>query len=279
VLRPRSGRGMRMAEGEGAEWLDSDDLARNVRVRLAGSRDELDQAYRLVYASYRQRGYIEENPSGLRLTVFNVFPTTVTFVSLLGSEVIATVTVVPDTPVGLPMDEIYSEELQPLRAQNRKLAEVTMLADRRREIRRALPMLLLLMKHVFDYATLVLGANDLCITINPRHERYYGRSLLFRHLGPLRTYPSVRENPALAKRLDLDRARDECEGNDELLDLFFNNRTPVSALGGGHRMTQDDLHYFLVETTSILRDASPKALRCLKRFYPDCPWDDWRASL
>ncbi|NIM71012.1 MAG: hypothetical protein GTO48_11300, partial [Xanthomonadales bacterium] len=75
--------------------------------------------------------------------------------------------------------EIYHEEVQPLRRRGRRLTEATMLADRRRQIRRALPMLMQLMKRVFDQATLMLHADDLCITINPRHETYYERYLLF----------------------------------------------------------------------------------------------------
>ncbi|MGD2174031.1 MAG: hypothetical protein PVJ27_01410 [Candidatus Brocadiaceae bacterium] len=249
-----------------------------IDVRPATSREELEQAFRLVYSSYLQRGYIGPDPSGVRLSVFNALPGTVTFVSVFEERVIATVTVVPDTPMGLPMDEIYHREVQELRDAGRELAEVTMLADRRRELQRALPMLLLLMKCVFDYATLVLEANDLCITINPRHQTYYERYLLFKPLGELKHYPSVRNNPALAKRLDLDRVREECEGNQELVEHFFRNRTSRDLLTRRHQMTQEDLRYFLVELTSTLRNASPEARQMLRECYPACPWDEWLAE-
>lgn len=253
-------------------------LFNGLNVRPAASREELEQAFRLVYSGYVQREYIDEDPSGIRLSVFNAFPTTVTFVSSLGGSVIATVSLVVDTDVGLPMDEIYHEEVQELRSAGRKLAEVTMLADRRRQLRRTLPMLLLLMKRVFDYATLVAEADDLCITINPRHETYYERYLLFKHLGGLKTYPSVRNNPALAKRLDLESARQECEGREELLDQFFRNRTPVSVLESCYRMTPDDLRYFLVELTSVLSEAPAEIVDRLRQYYPDAPWDEWRSD-
>jgi hypothetical protein len=249
----------------------------DLNVRPAASREELEEAYQLVYTSYRQRGYLERDPSELRLSVFNAFPTTVTFVAVLrGEEIVATVSLVPDTSIGLPLDEIYHEEAQRLRDAGRRLAEVTMLADRRLEIRRSLPMLLLLMKRVFDYATLILNANDLCITINPRHETYYERYLLFKHLGGLKTYPSVRSNPALAKRLNLDTVRSECEGNEKLVNEFFRERTPLDVMLGAYRMTPEDIHHFLVERTSVLRRAPEEAVECLRRFYPDCPWDQWR---
>ena len=250
----------------------------HITVRPALSRDELEQAFRLVYASYRQRSYIPPHPSGVRLSPFNAFPGTVTFISMLQGQAVATVTLVPDTPVGLPMDEIYHEEAQALRDEGRRITEVTMLADRRRELRRALPMLLEMMKCVFDYATLVLGANDICITINPRHEDYYERWLLFRPLGGLKEYPSVRNNPALAKRLDLDTARAECEGKPDLIAHFFTDRTPVELLESAYRMTPDDLRYFFTELTDLFRTAPAGVIRCLEGCYPECPWGEWTAA-
>ena len=167
------------------------------------------------------------NSSGLRLTIFNAFPSTVTFVGVIHDEVIATVSVIPDTPVGLPMDEIYHDEVQALRDAGRRLMEVTMLADRRLSVSRSLAMVLALMKLVFDYATLSLKATDLCITVNPHHDKFYHEYLLFTPLGGLRAYPSVSGNPAIARRLDLVRVEEECQGRPVLLHRFFEDRTPL----------------------------------------------------
>lgn len=246
-----------------------------IRVGPAASREELEQAYRLVYSTYLRRGYIGPNRARIRLSVFNAFPAAITFVGVLRSEVIATMSLLPDTPAGLPMDEIYHEELQECRDVGRKLTEVTMLADRRFEMRRSLPMLLSLMKLVFDYATLVLGASDLCITINPRHDTFYSRYLLFTELGGLRSYPSVRNNPALARRLDLDHVREACEGNERLLRHFYQNRTPLERFQDRYRMTPTDLAYFFAELMPIFRDAPHQVTDCLRRHYPDCPWEQW----
>ena len=245
-------------------------------IRAAGSRDELEQAYRLVYLSFLQRDYIRASASELRLSYFNALPETVTFIAELRGEIIATVTLVPDSPAGLPMDEIYRHEIQALRDQGRRLAEVTMLADRRHEMRRALPVVLLLMKRVFDYSTLVLNANDLCITINPRHETYYRRFLLFQQLGGLKSYPSVRNNPALAERLDLDRVREECEGNDRLLTQFFTDRTPMGTLRERYVMTAEDVQRFFVDLTDTFRDAPADQIAYLTRLHPEYPWAQWR---
>jgi len=248
-----------------------------VSARPARSRDELERAYRLVYHSYLGRGYVEESRSGLRILVHNALPGTVTFVSLLRDEVIATVSLVPDSAIGLPMDAVYRPEMDALRAAGRKLTEVTMLADRRHEARRALSVLLLMMKRVFDYATLVLKATDLCITVNPRHQEYYRRYLLFESMGGgVREYPSVENNPAVAERLDLMTVRERCRNDEVLYGHFFTDRTPMCILTNRYEMTEEDLKYFFTDLTGSFRDAPDDVIACLKHFYPDCPWDRWR---
>ena len=246
-----------------------------VCVRPAASRKELEQAYRLVYHCYLQRGYVHRDPFEIRLSIFNAFPGAITFVGTMAEEVISTVSLVPDTPVGLPMDEIFHHELQTLRANGRRLAEVTMLADRRAEFRRTLPMLLQLMKLVFDYATLVLKANDLCITINPRHAKFYKRYLLFEPMGGPKSYPSVRDNPALAERLNLDDAPAACNGHENLQKQFLENRTPIARFEDRYRMTCNDLHYFCIEVAPVLRSAQRTVLNHLRKVRSDCPWDAW----
>ena len=227
----------------------------------------------MVYQNYRSRDYIPPNSSGLRLTIFNAFPSTVTFVGVIHGEVIATVSLIPDTPVGLPMDEIYHDEVQALRDAGRRLIEVTMLADRRLSVQRSLAMVLALMKLVFDYATLSLKATDLCITVNPHHDKFYHEYLLFTPLGGLRAYPSVSGNPAIARRLDLERVEEECQGRPVLLRRFFEDRTPLSLFEQRYHMTAADLRYFFMERTQIFQESPAYMLNRLRDYYPDFNWD------
>jgi hypothetical protein len=171
------------------------------------------------------------------------------------------------------MDEIYHDEVQALRDAGRRLVEATMLADRRLSARRSLTMVLTLMKLVFDYSTLSLKATDLCITVNPHHDKFYHEYLLFSPLGGLRAYPSVSGNPAIARRLDLERVEEECQGRPMLLRRFYENRTPVSLFEQRYRMTAADLRYFLVERAQILQDTPAYMLNRLREYYPDFNWD------
>jgi len=225
-------------------------------------------AYRLVYANYVQRGYIEPRPSGLWVTLFNALPEALTLVGVVRGEVVATVTVFPDSPLLLPMDEIYHAELMILRTAGRVLAEVGMLADRRQQVHRTLPAVLALMKLVFHYAMSILKADDLCIAINPRHDQFYRRFLPFEELAGERSYPRMRDNPALARRLCLAGARETCAGNPFLLEHFFGNPPNTATFLNRYRPTPADWRYFLVERTDVWQQATPEARRRLLESVP-----------
>jgi len=99
---------------------------------LAQTTDEITQAYRLVYKNYLRSEYIDPHPSEMRYTVFNALPKTATFIARLRDAVTTTASVIFDSPLGLPLEAIYHEEVDELRRNNARLCEVTMLADRRR---------------------------------------------------------------------------------------------------------------------------------------------------
>ena len=246
--------------------------------RPAVSRDELEQAYRLVYESYVREGYMVRQPSGMRLSAFNALPGTATFVAKMGSEVVGSLTVVPDSAMGLPMEGVYQPEVQQLRREGRQLAEATMFGARGPENDGRLSLLLLLMKRAFDYARFELRADDLCIAVHPRRSRLYQRYLLFEQFGPERAYPCVRYNPAVASRLDLLQAESTARGDRHIWGRFFDSPTPGALLRRRHRMCPADLQYFFVERSPVFAYAPREQLQCLEAHYPDCPWHAWRAG-
>ena len=245
--------------------------------RPAGSRAELEAAYRIVYRCYVECGYIEKDPSGMRVTVFNALPDTTTFTCVLRGEVVSTATVVADSPAGLPVDQIYRTEVDELRRQGRKPVEAIMLADRRHSLARTKRTVSLLMKRTLDLAMFVLQADDMVITINPRHDVYYFRRLLFEPIGEPKAHPSVQDNPALGKRLDLRTIEARCAvpENEWQHRLFFENRTPVSELRRSYHMTPDDLRYFFIDRTDTFRQAPKRVMDYLRKVRPDCPWAEW----
>lgn len=247
-------------------------------VRPARSRQEIEQAYRLVYSTYKEEGYLAEAPCGMRTTVYNAFPDTVTFVGKVGEEMVATATLFGDTEMGLPMDELYRREVDDLRGAGRKVVEVGMHANVHTDVPGQRPLFLRLMKQIFDYARLILQADDICITSNPKHARFFERFLLFEPIGEEKAYDNVQGHPAVAQRFNLRTARERFSEVQRLWKLFFQSPTPVRLLARRYRMRAEDLEYFFVRKTSVFRHAEPSQIQVLRQMYPECPWKRWERS-
>ena len=211
----------------------------------AETREDLIGAFQLVYANYLRCGYGCENETGMRVSPFNLLEDAVTFVSRRESHVVATVSIFPDGPFGLPADDVFADETNELREAGRRIAEVGMLADRRTSQLGRLGDLFGLFKLVHDYARLVLRATDLCITVNPHHVIFHERYLLFSQVGAVRPYHAVNGHPAAFLRVNLEAIKPERMRTAELRELFFGKRTPWPAPADRYRLTRDDIRFFL----------------------------------
>lgn len=252
----------------------------NIEYRIISTREELEQAYYLVYKEYLKRGYLKENFIQMHFSIFNSLPQVTTFGAVAGSkDIIATATVIPDSPLGLPMDELYNEELNALRKEKKKICEISMLASNTELFQNGISMMLnakkmffifFLFKRIFDYVKEYLHLDFICITINPKHRLTY-EFLLFRDLGVLKTYAKVNGAPALGKYLNLNTAEEECKkrGKQGIYKMFFAQKSNHSAYSQKMIFTPEDLRYFFVEKTDIFKNAPPEHLEYIKACYPD----------
>ena len=103
-----------------------------IELKVAATRSERQAAFELVYQSYLRAGLYAENPFGMRFTPYQLLPTTDIIIAKLRGEVVSTLSLVRDGELGLPMEEIYPEEVNARRNKSVGLAEVSCLADRRR---------------------------------------------------------------------------------------------------------------------------------------------------
>lgn len=194
-----------------------------VRITIADRPELLERVSRLVHDVYVRSGYMKPHPQGVRITPFDELPETTTFVALLNETVIATLTMVPDGNKGLPMERIYSEELRALRKKGRSVAEITSLADRRKDPRRGMAVFLGLTRLMIHTAN-ARQIDDILIAVNPKHARFYQRVLVFEQFGTERPYPAVLDNPAVALRLDLNNVKANQKSSRRMLDRYFGSQ-------------------------------------------------------
>jgi hypothetical protein len=162
-------------------------------------------SFNLLYERYLKLNYIQERKSfPYYYNTHSLLPQTKKAIFVRNNVVFSTVDIVKDTKsFGLPMDEIYHDELNDLRAQGRKLCEVGSLAcshDANWQ-NTFMPLFRVIFWHALNN-----GMNDICITVNPKHVAFYKSILVFQNLGEEKFYPYVNA-PAIALRMNLDHCK------------------------------------------------------------------------
>ena len=247
-------------------------------VEVATQRYHFEEAFRLVYQEYYKKGYCSANPHQSRLSIYNALPESVTFCLWRNRMILATASLIIDSPVGLPMEETYPNEVQALRVQGRKLSEVSLLALNSELIPKGikpiyfaerLRRLYHLFKPLFWYARKTAGCSDLCIAVNPVHKMLYS-SLYFEQFGEEKVYESVNGNPSIAMRLNFDKLEDRAKFRTPgLFKLFLGSCLEIKHISEVFRWNIHDFSYFFAEASNTLKTAKPKQLEYLSQVYPE----------
>ncbi|MDA8254855.1 MAG: hypothetical protein M0Z99_04315 [Betaproteobacteria bacterium] len=162
------------------------------KVRLATTEDRRKAASLLIEKMYSWRGY-EANPLGQD-------PNKITLVAYQDDKVVGTLTLGLDSPGGMVVDQLYKKEADQLRAQGRKICDVTKLAvDQDIKSKSVLGALFHLS---VIYGRNLHHATDFLIEVNPRHALFYQRMIGFVPFGEEKICPRVNA-PAVLLKLDL----------------------------------------------------------------------------
>lgn len=189
---------------ESARQVQLPNPASELVYKVAESPRERAGAFRLIYEAYTHCGLSEANPHGMRVTPYQLLPSTTVFVAMLRGEVVCTVSLVEDGDLGLPMESIFSREVNRLRRSGARLAEVSALADRRGDFERILPVFVNLNRLVGQFARRH-GLSHVLIAVHPKHSRFYKRFMAFELIGDEKAYPTVLNRPAVPLGLDFER--------------------------------------------------------------------------
>ena len=98
-------------------------------VRLAAGIEDRLRAWALAYRVYLEKEYARPNDQRLWYSLHDALPEALTVMIEKNSELIGAVTVVPDSPLGLPADEIFPAETAAMRRGGSRLAEAVSLVQ------------------------------------------------------------------------------------------------------------------------------------------------------
>jgi len=161
-------------------------------VRMIDTVEGRSQASLLINKMYAWRGYAGTH----KLTDD---PNRVTLTASSKGDVIGTLTLGLDSPIGIMADEIFKEEIDSYRSQGARVCEITKLAfDNGGNKEQMASLFHLSVIHARDLHM----CTHIFIEINPRHRRFYQHMLGFKQLGELKTNPRV-DAPAYLLVVDL----------------------------------------------------------------------------
>lgn len=189
---------------------------RECEFREVRSAREFRLASHLVYLEYLKKQYSIPNRGQLRISIHQALKKTTTFIAIFKKKyILGTMTFVEDSPLGVPMDKLYQDDLDKLRKVGTLCAEATMLALNNKimslpSVPKSFRMFILL--HLFQAGFRYLRAHTFVDTVvacfHPRHEFFY-KMMKFKPLGPIHSYASVRGSPAVAYALHIEQAAQE----------------------------------------------------------------------
>lgn len=252
----------------------------NIEYKIAISTEELEQAFELVTKQYISAGLHNENDE-LRLTKFHLLPNCKVFIAIqkqpdYSEKVIGTFTMVEDSSMGLPMDEIYHEHLQRLRICNLKLAEVIGLAVAPEQSAIQSNIVMYLFKICLQFARFT-QVHDLLCTVKPKHATFYESLLLFKKIGDLVPYSYAKNQLVQGYQLNLHQANKDFEKvysgmefDADLHRFFFTDTKQFNRpYGKGDTMTPEQMRYFIEQRTQLLSSLSNRDISILREEYAE----------
>lgn len=236
-------------------------ITRPIRVKFASTASEWEQAFRLAASSYQARGYEAPGDNHLRFTPYHALPNTRTLVAKCDERVVATLSIVQDnTLLGLPMEDVYADEIRDLRRDGCRLFEVTTLADEELRMREFVQVFVSLIQLATQYHT-SHGGDTGVIAINPRHRQFYTRVLGFARLGPCRSYAAVQDHPAEAFWVTESLMKNHAPN---MHDTIFGKRLPREALLAP-QLSRDLIRYFAAQSSLCEVEEIEKILAITER--------------
>ncbi|WP_339529804.1 GNAT family N-acetyltransferase [Pseudomonas mucidolens] len=172
--------------------------------RPVDSLFELEQALRLVNESYARRGISTVCRAGMRFSAFHLLPGTTTFVAVKEQQIIGTVSLIEDSTLGLPLEEVHGDEVLLQRLAGTRLAEVGTLAVAPNYRGKGVP--LMLYNAMFRWAMQFRGVQKLLIAVHPRAGAFYRNVLFFSPMGRVQPYTKLNNALSLPLSLDLSQA-------------------------------------------------------------------------
>lgn len=256
-------------------------------IDIASSLETKTKAYQLVYDIYRlpDIDYAEEHPSKMWYSLYNANPSTITLIvrNNILNKIVATLTIVLDTELGLPMKESYPRQIENLRAKKKRCAEIISLGFDKSALG-SCEILVQLFKFSYLITRNIYHATDFLIMIKPRHASFYEKKLCFEKIGDEVICKKIKNRPVALYQLNLIEAEKKAqwELDSDTLELKHNKGIFKSFVEAQNcdllmnklrekviksEMTINDLEYLFIESRDIFQENTTEKVFNISKMY------------
>jgi N-acyl amino acid synthase FeeM len=244
------------------------------KVQVANSVTLRQKAYELLYDLYIKKGFTKKTEYGLWLSIYDALPETTTFVAKDNQGCIeGALTAVFDSPIGLPADELYKEEIDALRNYGGQICEFVSLGIND-TVKNHLKILASLFYSAYLLAWRKKNASNLIITVNPQHENFYCRKTFFQKIGSERNFSKVNGAPSVLLNVPL-RVYSRLKHEHRIFPFFMIDYSDQEELETIKKiedmiqpMSDEEFFTFFIEKTDTWERALPHQRDFIKKAYP-----------
>ena len=254
----------------------------SITFKIAQSKEELESAFKLVWQAYVATGLQHNSGEGIRFTKYHLLPKTRVLIAIYHPEldkekpdytklheqsiVVGTLSIIEDSPLGLPMEEICGNNVMQLRKDGHKLVEIVGLAINPEYRKHNIAMYLY--KLMFQFVR-HKDITDVACSVTKKHLNFYRRMLLFKALGEIKEYSAANKLETQCHILNIKEAETTAEAvynadnfDANLFTFFFTDTPEANRLKGeGVHLSEELLTYFLKKDTLDLDEATKLILR------------------
>jgi hypothetical protein len=254
------------------------DLPPGVTFKIASTKKELEQSFRILHDAYVKVGLMKPHESGMRVSVYHALPTSIVLTAQIDGEVVGTVTVIRESALGLPSEKIL--DLSPLSKPGLQIAEISALA--------IVPkwrgkLFFPLLKYLYEMCVEVLNIDVFVVSVHSDWYFFYEALLCFSRIEDrvIDNYAFANNIPVVGEYLNLKHGYFEYARHyahlprDKNLFWYFTQHKIQSFDKRRSRfysicnraMTFETLNYFFNQRTDVFQALSPSEYWAIKNTY------------
>jgi len=255
-------------------------LPKDLIFKIAETKYEREQAFQILQEAFLERNLVDKNETGIRVTKYHALPTTSVLIIKDKNKVIGTMSVINDSPLRLPVDEL--SDISEMRKNHKKITEVSAFAIRKGLKYSRSYLMFPIMRFMSEYTHFYLHSDCLIIATHPRMQSFYTAVLGFKPVdNKIYHYEFVKGAKAFIQYIRFDDALKWQEkiyrgkppkksyysyAQFDFSDNFiFPERTYYQSFDA--TMSAEDLDYFFNDKSNIFSNLSLDEKKKIKELY------------